>query len=72
LRIELAGQLIDAGIQRLRERVRAATGTDFHATHRRRLVEIEFTVIQLAHLGQPFTQCIQARCLGLQLTELGG
>jgi hypothetical protein len=55
----------------LRQRVRRAA--DFLDTaHRRCLVEIEFAIVQLAHLGQALAERVESGRLRLELTKLDG
>ncbi len=69
LTVELAGQLIDAGIQRLRQGVSAVCRV-FHATHGGLFVEVELAVVELADLGQALAERIEPGGLGLQLAQL--
>ncbi len=71
LAVELAGQLVDAGIEGKRQGVSTESPTLASGPPTAGcLVEVELAVVQLADLGQPFTERVKAGRLGLQLAEL--
>ena len=63
--VELLPQLVHAFFQLSRLHVVGGVVT----THAYGFVEVEFTILQLAHAGQAFTQRIEAVGLGLQFAQ---
>jgi hypothetical protein len=69
LDVELAGEAVDADLQRGRHGVTGAAGV-LDTTDGGRLVEVELAAVELAHLHQALTERVQAGRLRLQLAQL--